>query len=562
MSDRSQSAQTDPAVSTEQTLLIPEAPEEPGAVVALPQNSRAPWWLDLLLALMLFAAALPLRFAATRGDLWLDEADYAFAAVRGFQANRWDTSNVPTEPEKLVMQRHYHPPFVVHMIGLALRWGPQDRTMRVPSVLFGGLTVALVYLCGLVLFRGSRPVAFASALLLLFAPPHLRASSHALPWSFLIFWLMLLLWTLLRYIQTRREGWLVGAGAALGGMFVTSEVFFPTLLAAALAAPFVLVPTWRERERRRRILIGLAGGVVAFLAIAGILWPVGLLGGALKMLRHYMAMAHDPWPVNVRDRVYDRAPKWAYLYWYWHFYRLFFVCYALGAATSFVWMVRRKLSREAAVLLIFAAVILISAHKAHIIGPEYLAHALPLLSLVAGFFFLAVLQWNRPIGLAMVVLLCLAVLRWRESMTLPGMDARAQWPRWPYAAQFLAGRWQPGDQLLAPAFGVPARWYVLHVAGVHAQGWQIEALPGDGARNTLLRDLASGAYRYVAVGSTYSDTPSVDSRVWQVIRRWPRVWQSDEGGAGQSRLSIYQVPRGTTSRHPLPLPASLLRGHP
>ncbi|HLV80482.1 MAG TPA: glycosyltransferase family 39 protein [Chthonomonadaceae bacterium] len=514
----------------------------------------APWWIDMLLCVVLFAAALPMRFAATRGDLWLDEADYAFAAARGLQANRRDLSNSPTEPDKLIAQRHYHPPFIAYMVALALRFSPEDRALRVPAVLCGALTVALVYLCGLALYGGRRSPALTAAVLLMVAPAHVRASSHALPWAFLIFWQMLLVWTLFQYARTQREGWLVGGCAALGGLFVTSEVFFPTLLAAAGAAPFLLWPAVKSAEKRRRILIALGCGALVFLGIVWALWPAGLLGDSVKMLRHYVAMAHDAWPVTIRDVHYQHAPKWAYLYWYEHDYRPFFVCYSFGVLTVLVLLVRRQVTASMAVLLAFTAILLYTAHSAHIIGPEYLVGALPPLSLVAGLFVLVVARWNPAFGAAVAVTLCVLIALWRPAQSLSGMDARSQHSRWPQAARFLAARWQPGDQMLAPAYGVPARWYLLYVARVPAKPWQIEALPGEDAHDNLLQALCSGAYRYVAAGNSFFDTPSIDPRIARVLRTWPVVWQSDEDGVGPSRLKIYQLPHGVSSRHPLPFP--------
>ncbi|HZT41074.1 MAG TPA: glycosyltransferase family 39 protein [Chthonomonadaceae bacterium] len=554
MSEISSGARTDAGAPLEEQgrAVVPAEARERAS--APPAVRRAPWWVDVLLFVALFAAALPLRFAITRGDLWLDEADYAFAAARGFQANRWDISDYPKDPDKLIAQRHYHPPCIAYMVALALHFSPEDRALRVPAVLIGALTVPLVYLCGLALCGGRRSPAVAAAVLLLVAPAHLRASSHALPWSFLIFWLMLLVWTLLKYVETRREGWLVGGCAALGGMFVTSEVFFPTLLASAYVTPFLFWPAIQEADRRKRILIALGCGALVFLAIVWALWPAGLHGDAMKMLRHYMAMSHDPWPANVRGRLYLHAPKWAYLYWYEHDYRPFFVCYSLGVLAVLVLLARRQLTAGMAVLLVFTAIILLTAHAAHIIGPEYLVHALPLLSLVAGLFVLPVARWQPVYGAAVAAAVCLTVLLWHPAQSLSGMDPRSQRPRWPLAARFLATQWQPVDQMLAPAYGIPARWYLLHVARVPARPWQIEALPDSGARDPFLHDICSGAYRYVAVGNTFLDTPSIDPRIAKVIRTWPVLWQSNEHGTGPSRLTIYKLPHGVTSHHPLPMP--------
>jgi hypothetical protein len=409
-------------------------------------------------------------------------------------------------------------------------------------------------------------VALVCAVIVIFTPPHIRASSHALPWSFITLWLMLLLWTLLGYVGTRQEGWRVGAGAALGGLFVTSEYFFPALMASVCLAPFLFWPTppappceGGDRRgalrRRKRLLLALAAGIGVFLGLGLVLWPAGLRGGAFQMLRHYVEMADKPYfSVTLGGQRYVRAPKWAYLYWYWQEYRPLLLCYAFGMLAALTLLLRRRLTAGAGVLLVFTGVILLSAHKAHIIGPEYLAHALPPLTLVGGLFFLTVSRVNRPLGLAIMAAACLAVILQLGAYFLTGKYTRVQVSRWPAAARFLAGRWQPNDRMLAPQYGTVGRWYLLHVAGVPAQEWQVQALPAEKASDRLLQEIVSGVYRYIAVGSTFSDQPGLDPRIQQILQTWPVVWQGDEGGTGPSRLVIYQLPRGVTHRTPLPLP--------
>src|SRR5690606_10600225 len=89
------------------------APPERAAPTARPGGP----WLDLLLALGLFLAALSVFGRATRGDLWFDEADYALAATRGFERNRWDLSDDPSRPDWLIRLRHHHPPWTAQAIG-------------------------------------------------------------------------------------------------------------------------------------------------------------------------------------------------------------------------------------------------------------------------------------------------------------------------------------------------------------------------------------------------------------------------------------------------------------
>jgi 4-amino-4-deoxy-L-arabinose transferase-like glycosyltransferase len=522
---------------------------------------RLSWPHHALILAVLFLAAFPIRWSYSRGDLWFDEARYAFAAVRGFQANRWDISDVPSEPTKLLQLRHYHPPLTVHATGLMLRFSMNERILRLPHVIAGCLAVCLVYLCGLALFHrpetGGRSgiwTAAACAVVVLLTPPQIRSSSHAIPWSFITFWILALLLPLMLYARTRHVGWLIGACAALGGMFITSEMFFVVLLATLLATPFLFFPDIRDSVRRRHIFRALAVGGGVFLLIVSLFWPVGLMGGAATMLRHYMAMADDSWPVTILGTTYSRAPRWAYAYWYARFFREFFLLYAVGLLTAAVLLARRKVTPPTGVLLTLSGVVLLAAHKAHMIGPEYLAHALPLLTLMCGLCFAAVSVWNRPAGYAVMGIACLLALKGCDPYKLSGMDARSLRSRWPEATRFMAERWKRGDMMLASQWGTVGRWYMVYYSGLASKEWQVQGIPPNNARESFLQQVAAGNFRYAAVGSTVADTPGVDKRLREMLSSWQVLWQSREPDGTPGRLTIYQLPPGVSKTRPLPIP--------
>lgn len=550
--------------------------------------------LDVILVLVLFASALPLRFASTRGDFWLDEADYALAGVRGFQANRWDIPDSPQDPTKMLRLRHYHPPLTPQLMAFAMLHDRSDRTLRIPFVLAGAAAVSLVYLCGIALFapllpgrRGevtprdrlrsdlaARGIALACALLTLIAPPQIRQSSHALPWALISCELLLLLWTSLRYLETRHVGWLVDAASVLALLFVTSEMFFVALVALLCLFPFWI---WQEKKagRGRLLVMQSALGVVVFLIVVMIFWPRGLLGGAVENLRHYVVMSHTNWQVRVAGKMYANAPKWAYVSWYWDFYKASFLWYALGVVGLMVLALRRSIALPTAVLLSLTFWLLVSAHRAHIIGPEYLAHVLPFLTLCGGLFFVVLARLNLPLGLVATAGGCLVILTHPGRFPLSGMNPRDQVPRWSLASRFLAERWSQYDKMLAPAFGGGARWYLVYAAQSSAKEWQVQALPTAdvnveqlrksgmdeagvqkslSAREVLLKDIAAGSYHYIAVGSTFYDGAEVAVTIKKMIQNWQIVWQSDEEGLGKSRLTIYERPAGVNARNPLPIP--------
>jgi 4-amino-4-deoxy-L-arabinose transferase-like glycosyltransferase len=550
--DRPHDPPVEPAPAAPQPTPLPARPPTPA------RRRRPGWWLDALIFIALFLAAIPVRWEAARGDLWFDEADYALAAVRGFEANRWDDDPHPPAgaaagQRGLIDLRHHHPPMVAYAIGLALRWGMQEQVLRAPSTLAGALTVALLYLCGISLFRGRereapdrtyplRGVALACAVMLLFSPPHVRASSHALPWSWITLWIVAALWPLLKYAETRREAWLAVTGVALGGMFVASEYFFPLLLAVVCAGGILIGLNLREGGRPGPAVLAVAWAGGLFALIGASLWPAGLLGGAWEMLRYYMEMADTTsFPVLIAGTAYERAPKWAYLYWYATLYPPLAALLALGALTLWAVALHRTVSGGMIAVLVFSAVVLVVAHRSHIIGPEYLGHAVPLLILIGGVFLLAVSRACPAAGLPVAAAACAVVAAW-PSAPLSGMTERAQRSRWGPAARHLKQRWKPGDRILAGQYGAPARWYLIHAAGVPAREEDVVGLPPANARPQLLEEIETGRYRFIAVGNSLADWTHVDNRIRLILKRWPEMWRSAEAHTGPSRLVIYRRP--------------------
>src|SRR4051794_27666908 len=57
-----------------------------------PKTVRQGSWLDILLFVFLTIFAFNLFSPHAGGDLYSDEADYALASTKGFEANRWDRS--------------------------------------------------------------------------------------------------------------------------------------------------------------------------------------------------------------------------------------------------------------------------------------------------------------------------------------------------------------------------------------------------------------------------------------------------------------------------------------
>jgi hypothetical protein len=545
-------------------------------IETLPPAAKRPgWWLDALLVLVLFLCAVPVRYGHTQGDLWQDEAEYALASVHSFTDHRWDRSNVAGDPERLVRLRHFHAPMTAYALRLAQIGNKDDRVLRIPFVLAGSLVVCLVYLCGLMLYAGRRDISLTCAAIVLVTPLQIRAGSHAIPWALISLGLMGVLYTLLGYVRTGKTGWLIGTCGMMGWLFCTSESFFPIGLAVAFSLPFVIGPDVKTATGRRALLRALGVGAGLFAVIVFVFWPAGVVGGAWRNIQHYAHISEASVSAQVGGVMRSPVPKWAYLYWYSHDYRPYFALYLLGAATLLVQIGRRKLSRGAGVLLVLTIVEVIVAHTAIQLGPQYLAHCLPLLTLMTGFcflFFLTLSDVRIPANVARLVpgagMVSMAVLvaylaHWQVRPELRVTDEEASVSRWPDASRFLAACWQADDRLLiGPQPTVVPRWYLLHVRGLPATETQIGEMPQGRTRTGGLLRMAKGAIHYVIVNSTFEGDPAIDPVVHKMLTTWPVVYRSRERDDALPRLVIYERPPGVDVAHPLPIPNPVLNPIP
>ncbi len=387
-------------------------------------RSSRHWWLNVLIVVLLFVGAFAVRMGHTRGDLWQDEAEYALASTHSVADQRWDRSDVASEPLRLVRLRHFHPPMTAYLLRSAQTWGKDEQTSRTPFVIAGSLVVCLVYLCGLRLFGGRRDVSLACAVIVLVTPLQIRASSHAIPWAEISLGIMAVLWTLLQYIHTAQKGWLIGTCGVLGWLFCTTESFFPILLAVLLSLPFLFdrieqaddtdndANAFSPRRRAslsqpRNLLHGrltlqwrikaLIAGSLVFLVVVLLLWPAGLFGGAWRNIQHYAHLPANTISAVVGGVSRNPIPKWAFLYWFSHDYKPYFVLYVLGSCVVLWQIGKRRLSRGAGVLLVITAVETAVAHLTVEFGPQYMAHCLPPLTLLTGFCFYELAQFGERI---------------------------------------------------------------------------------------------------------------------------------------------------------------------
>jgi uncharacterized protein (TIGR03663 family) len=175
-----------------------------------------------------------------------------------------------------------HGPFQGY-VGALTFWifGDSDITTRIPAVFFGTALVALPFF----LRRQLGQVgALCVATLFTFSPMLLYFSRYARTDIYVVFWMMLLVVCIWRYIEESKPRYLYIGAAALSLSFCTKEV---TFFAAVIFAGFLFIKSAPELWRRVRSgfnLKGLSPYADYFILIATLALPlysagVGLIPG-------------------------------------------------------------------------------------------------------------------------------------------------------------------------------------------------------------------------------------------------------------------------------------------
>lgn len=272
-----------------ETLISETIPQEPkaGAASWLDRSlaSLTTWdwekiaWAGLLaVALLIRVAALDNRTASH------DEAQHAWFAYNLFTGKGYEHNPI------------YHGPFIYHAMALSyLLFGISDVAARLPTALFGFGIVWAMWLTRP--WLGKRG-AFFAALLITFSPALLHYSRHTRHDIYEIFWAVVMLIAIFRYLdlgRARGERWIYIVAAALSLALASKEDAF--IHGAAIGGFLVVVVLFRwlgaridpgipeeARERplhvNRRDWLVLAGGSALAFAGALIYRVLGLAASA------------------------------------------------------------------------------------------------------------------------------------------------------------------------------------------------------------------------------------------------------------------------------------------
>jgi len=158
-----------------------------------------------------------------------------------------------------------HGPLQFHLLALSYRiLGDSDFTSRLPAALSGVLAILLIWP-----FRRwiGRKGALTAAALMLISPYMLYYSRYARNEIFVVVEVLLTVWAVFRYLETREDKWLFLLAAALALHYTTKETAFlfaaPLLLFLLILFTMrVLRTTWSNPGMKTVVLVGLGTAAV------------------------------------------------------------------------------------------------------------------------------------------------------------------------------------------------------------------------------------------------------------------------------------------------------------
>ncbi|MFB0538264.1 MAG: glycosyltransferase family 39 protein [Anaerolineae bacterium] len=188
----------------------------------------------------------------------------------------------------MVSQDRTHVPFYFFLLHFLIKLaGDSDFTLRFLSVIFGVLTVPLIYIMGKKL--GYPRVGLWAALLATFSPFYLWYSQEARMYTLLVFLGLLSVYCLLRAIGENKVGWYATYAATATAMLYTSLFSFELFTFEGILG---LLAAWK----RRRWVILAVFVIIALAFLPGVWRYLMWLGPDRPQSRDY-----NYWPVILLD---------------------------------------------------------------------------------------------------------------------------------------------------------------------------------------------------------------------------------------------------------------------
>ncbi|RLB37648.1 MAG: hypothetical protein DRH12_14040 [Deltaproteobacteria bacterium] len=399
------------------------------------------WW-ERLLPLGTVGLAFVLRVwgLGTQG-LWADEIATVMFAER------------PTVPDQLkwLLNARNQPPGY-HLTMRAWLWpGHQEFWVRVPSVLWATLAVAVIYALGRRM--AGRRVGALAAFLLATSPLHVWHSQNARMYPMLV--TLALLSNLFLVRLAKRERWCDWLG-----YFVCSVAAMWT----NFSAPFVILAQMVYLVFTRRRYMKLVQHWFVCMVAMGLAfspWAIAIfLNGGLHKAGIWWIPPARPFEPLVTWYSFVMGPAGAPD----AFYGLFLVGGLTALALLFyaAWATRR----ESALLTLWLAlpaimVMLISLdlpipQKRSAYLDRFLLATLPPLLLLIAWGMVRLVQHRRRLGELVCTLVCVPML---VSLARPYLDTRFRRDDWRGVLEYINAHAKPGDRLLMHAGDVHVLYY-------------------------------------------------------------------------------------------------------
>jgi 4-amino-4-deoxy-L-arabinose transferase-like glycosyltransferase len=407
-------------------------------------NSRA----RIVLLLLVAAAALAIRLAWLEStSLWWDEFVTLGRAKLGL-SEIWRSLSLQGPSDSSLDSSPPLLHFILHTVLAA--GGASETWVKLPSVIFGTLTVLVLYPLGTRLF-GGRAGLYASALLG-FSIYHLHYSREARPYSLYLFFAASSLWLLLRALELgRNRDW------AAYSLATAATLYASYLGGANLAAQagYIAYLTLSRRLQKGRFL-----PVAVSMAAATAAYAPWLPGHLFHMQLIYSPQSDMGLSWNFLSRALLEFTTQSSLY-------LTCACFGLfvglwrnknGLALLFIWL-----------MLPVAAAMLLKTGIA--VNPRYLINFVPGLALLAGAGLDGLVK-GLSIGLpnraaALLGLFAAIGLSWPSLAGLPDYYRRDQHSVREDLQDFAKN--SPGIDTLAFVrnrhLKVFARWYLRNIYG-------------------------------------------------------------------------------------------------
>lgn len=352
-----------------------------------------------------------------------DEADYMYAATRGFLANYLDSPSF-SFPEyiraglnartsggasslsllarrrgDLFLYRHTHGPVYFYWLDAASKWGTSEHFMRAAGLVFPILTAVIIYLGCLWILPGAQGqiAAILGSAAYLFNPIVILPSQIA-PHQMFVMWFIVTLFLLAKLLAggPRTVGYLAVASTAIA--LCTLEVGF-VLVAVVLACGWI---------ERRRLNFGwsLAGKSLAMLAgTIAVVHPAAFTRMAIvKPYLHYAYLVlkrSSPWGNATFAQTWGSRFGMAPAVW------------ILLVIAVLVWALDRDLEgrRQALPFLLFGVLMIGATLRVLAPYPHYALPFLPALVVFAAIVLAGlVVCWRRLAGITATVSVCAILL--------------------------------------------------------------------------------------------------------------------------------------------------------